>query len=224
MRKFLQSLPPGAEFLIVIVVAFGPFIVESLFAALHPGAGPHHTAESLDYLVAYELALLGALGTFLYFRGWSLKRLGFAPTLLDTAIGLGLGLFVVLSYAFIWSVLATYLPQLAAAASHTEVVTPGVPLVTAASVVIVNPVFEEVFVAGYTITVLKDTRGKSFAFNASVAIRLLYHLYQGVLGVITVIPLGLILAFWYMRTGKLWPLIVAHAALDGVAVVQLVKF
>jgi membrane protease YdiL (CAAX protease family) len=223
MRKLLQSLTPGAEFLIVITVAFGPFIVESLFAALHPVAEPHHSAESLDYLVVYELALLGALGAFLYFRGWSFKRLGFAPTLLDTAIGLGLGLFVILSYAFLWSALATTMPQLAAAASHTQVVAPGVPLLTAASVVLVNPVFEEVFVAGYTMTVLKDTRGESFAFNASVTIRLLYHLYQGVVGVITVIPLGLILAFWYARTGKLWPLIVAHAALDAVGLIQLVK-
>ena len=116
------------------------------------------------------------------------------------------------------------MPQLAVAASHMQVVAPGIPLLTAASVVFVNPVFEEVFVAGYTMTVLKDTRGKSFAFNASVAIRLLYHLYQGVLGVITIIPFGLILAFWYMRTGKLWPLIVAHAVLDAVGLIQLVKF
>lgn len=224
MRKLLQSLTPGAEFLIVIVVAFGPFIVESLFAALHPGAGSRHTAENLDFLVAYELTLLVVLGTFLYFRGWSFKRLGLAPTLLDTAIGLGLGLFVVLTYAFLWSVLAAYMPQLAAAASHTGVAGRSVPLAAAIAFVIVNPVFQEVFVAGYTITVLKDTRGEFFAFNASIAIRLLYQLHQGVLGVITVIPLGLILAFWYTRTGKLWPLIVAHAALDVVGLMQLVKF
>ena len=224
MRKFLQILPPGAEFLIVVTVAFGPFIVESLFAALHPGAEPHHTAQSLNVLGAYELALMALLGAFLYFRGWTFKRLGLAPTLKDTAIGLGLALCAFLSYAFIWTMLATYAPQLVIAAARTEVVGPGLPLVTAIGLAIVNPVFEEVFVAGYTITALKDFRGESYALNASIAIRLLYHLYQGVLGVITVIPLGLIFAFWYVRTGRLWPLIVAHAALDGFALFQMVKF
>jgi membrane protease YdiL (CAAX protease family) len=58
------------------------------------------------------------------------------------------------------------------------------------------------------------------AVNISAAIRLSYHLYQGVAGVLAVVPLGLLFAYWFARTRQLWPLIVAHAILDfaGLAV------
>jgi CAAX protease family protein len=224
MRKFLQPLSPGAEFLIVITVAFGFFIVRSLFSAVHPTIAPHHTGHSLNVLVAYELFLLVMLGTFLHLRGWTLARLGLAPTWKDTAIGVGLALAAYAFYVAGWMALVASAPQLAQAATRMTVVASGVSVPTAIALVLVNPLFEEVFVAGYTISALKDTRGESFATNCSVAIRLLYHLYQGVVGVISIIPTGLIFAFWYLRTGRLWPLIVAHAVLDLTGLLQVVKF
>lgn len=55
------------------------------------------------------------------------------------------------------------------------------------------------------------------AVNVSAVIRLSYHLYQGVVGVLAVVPLGLLFGIWFARTRRLWPLIVAHAILDFVA-------
>lgn len=52
------------------------------------------------------------------------------------------------------------------------------------------------------------------AVNISAAIRLSYHLYQGAAGVLSVVPIGLLFAYWFARTRQLWPLIVAHAILD----------
>ncbi len=54
------------------------------------------------------------------------------------------------------------------------------------------------------------------AVNISAAIRLSYHFYQGVAGVIAVVPVGLLFGYWFARTRQLWPLIVAHAILDFV--------
>jgi membrane protease YdiL (CAAX protease family) len=81
----------------------------------------------------------------------------------------------------------------------------------------VNAAFEEIFVSGYIITALKPSRGASFALNVSVAVRLLYHLYQGQMAMLGVLPVGLVYAFWYARSGRLWPLIVAHALQDVVS-------
>ncbi len=61
---------------------------------------------------------------------------------------------------------------------------------------------------------LKDTRGISFAVNISVAIRLAYHLYQGPAGIINIVPGGLIFAYWFAKTGRLWPVVTAHAIHD----------
>jgi len=81
-----------------------------------------------------------------------------------------------------------------------------------------------VFVAGYVIAALKDVRGTTFAINVSVVIRLVYHLYQGISGVLSIIPMGLIFGYWFARKGRLWPLIAAHALLDLVPFLYMVKF
>jgi membrane protease YdiL (CAAX protease family) len=79
---------------------------------------------------------------------------------------------------------------------------------------IVNPIFEECFLCGYLVTALKDRTGSWTAINISVGIRLICHLYQGIIGVIFIVPFGLIFTYWYARRGRLWPLIVAHALFD----------
>jgi membrane protease YdiL (CAAX protease family) len=74
-----------------------------------------------------------------------------------------------------------------------------------------------VFVCAYIVSALKERRGVAFAVNVSTALRVTYHLYQGAAGVISVVPVGLVFAYYYARNGKLWPLIVAHGILDFIA-------
>ena len=47
--------------------------------------------------------------------------------------------------------------------------------------------------------------------------RLLYHLYQGPLIVIGIVPLGWLSAYVYARWNRLWPIIIAHGILDFIA-------
>ncbi len=46
--------------------------------------------------------------------------------------------------------------------------------------------------------------------SASTLLRFLYHLYQGPLASISILPLGLLFGLVYWRWRNLWPLIVAH--------------
>lgn len=103
---------------------------------------------------------------------------------------------------------------MARAAAELALVAPGlsVPLVIVAS--IINSTFEELFVSGYVIPALRERGSFWTAVNTSIAIRLSYHLYQGPIGVLNIIPVGFLFAVRYARTGQLWPLIVAHAILD----------
>lgn len=50
----------------------------------------------------------------------------------------------------------------------------------------------------------------------------LSHLYQGPAGVVSVTLEGLILALWYMRSGRIFPLIISHYLYDAVQIVQVV--
>lgn len=53
--------------------------------------------------------------------------------------------------------------------------------------------------------------------NVSVAIRASYHLYQGPIGAISLVIVGLMLGWWFVRTGRLWPAIIAHGLIDLLA-------
>jgi len=81
----------------------------------------------------------------------------------------------------------------------------------------INPIFEELFVCAYVIRALERTRSRMFAVNVSVALRASYHLYQGAIGGLVLIAFGLILGWYFARSGRLWPAIVAHGLLDLIA-------
>ncbi len=87
------------------------------------------------------------------------------------------------------------------------------------AVSIINPIFEETFVCGYVVSVLKERADVTTAVTISTAIRLLYHLYQGPIAFISIIPFGLVLGYSYAGTGRLWPVIVAHGLGDFIVFV-----
>ena len=57
------------------------------------------------------------------------------------------------------------------------------------------------------------------ALLASSLLRGAYHLYQGFSAGLGNVVMGLIFAYVWRRTGRLWPLIIAHGIIDSVAYV-----
>lgn len=81
-----------------------------------------------------------------------------------------------------------------------------------------NAVVEEVIAVGYLLTRLRDLSwGPWTAILASALLRGSYHLYQGFGPALGNVVMGLIFGWWYQRTRRLMPLIVAHTLLDVVA-------
>jgi membrane protease YdiL (CAAX protease family) len=52
------------------------------------------------------------------------------------------------------------------------------------------------------------------AVGVSLLVRVLYHLYQGPLGAVYVGAFGLVLSLYYVASGKLFPVVLAHALWD----------
>jgi uncharacterized protein len=216
MRRFLKGLSPTTEFVAVVSVAFGYFVLLSLADAVHVRVGAHHSTGSLIALAVYEIALTAILCAFLATRGWTLERIGLNPSLKDTAAGVVLFFVASVVWYGIWAVIAIIAPDIVrgAAATSQTIVSHGLSMTAVGVVSIVNPIFEETFETAYVMTALRGRVSPVACVNVSVAIRLLCHLYQGTLGVIGIIPIGLMAAYWYLKTGRLWPLIVAHALTD----------
>jgi membrane protease YdiL (CAAX protease family) len=211
--SFLRTLSNRVEFAIVIAVAFGYFILTSIIIALHPAPEAHISEAHLQGLIIYELPVLIALLLFLHLRGWTLARVGLRPSVEDTLVGLGLLVAAYAGAEALWMVVQAIFPEAVRAAADVHLVAPGFALITVLLACALNAVFEELFVCAYVISSLKGAVSPWSAINTSVAIRLLYHLYQGSLA-ISVIAFGLVFAYWYARTGRAWPLIVAHGAAD----------
>lgn len=79
---------------------------------------------------------------------------------------------------------------------------------------------EEVIVVGFLLTRLRQLRVNPWvALAVSSLLRGAYHLYQGFGAGLGNIAMGLVFGYAWQRTGRLWPLIIAHALIDAVAFV-----
>lgn len=196
----------------MILGAFGLFILSSIDSAFAPGPPAAISDDGLIGLVSYEVTVMAVLGIFLALRGWRPADLGMTATFRDIGIGCLVAAASYGAYVAAWTIARPFLP--------TQVdmeISPDLSAATVVMLSLVNGIFEEVFVCGYLINSLKKERSLVFAINVSVAVRLAYHLYQGPLSVVSIVPMGLIFGYWFARTGRLWPLVVAHALMDFLA-------
>lgn len=83
-----------------------------------------------------------------------------------------------------------------------------------------NGFAEEVIVVGYLLTRLRQLRVQPWvALACSALLRGAYHLYQGFGAGLGNVAMGLVFGYSWQRTGRLWPLVLAHGLIDTVAFV-----
>ena len=106
-------------------------------------------------------------------------------------------------------------PHLFAVAKATQIL--GGPRLSLSLVYsILNAVFEELLWLGLGFAAFRRF-GVGVAGTISAALRLLAHVYQGPLALVTVLPVGVVFTLYYVRTRRLWPVVVAHAFQDTLA-------
>lgn len=83
-----------------------------------------------------------------------------------------------------------------------------------------NSVLEEVVVVGYLVTRLRQLgRSAAWAVGIAAVLRGAYHLYQGFGAFVGNAVMGVVFGWFFLRTRRVMPLIVAHTFLDVVAFV-----
>lgn len=217
LQEAIRRLPVGVEFLVVVTCAFGLPIFSSILSlgVTADHALPVFTNAALLATLLFEGVQLGFLAWFLRIRGWTLAKFGLSFSWRGTAAGLALLAFtyaVTLGAQFAAQIIFDY--DLKDAIARAPKVDPDLSMQLVFLASVVNGIFEELFVAGYIITSLTERRGMWVAINTSVVVRLLYHLYQGPIAVMTIVPMGLLYGYVYSRTRQLWPLVVAHVLVD----------
>jgi membrane protease YdiL (CAAX protease family) len=207
LREWCRGLSARTEFIVVTVVGFSYFVASSLVILLSGVRQFELTTSRLLRGAAVEVLILGAVAVFLHARGWRPDRLGLRFSW--GAVAAGVPLFII--YLLLYWVTATLL-LLAVPAVRTVWVfrtTLHAPYALLLLFLIVNSFFEELMVTAYVVEAL-TSKGPALAITASTLLRLGYHLYQGPLAALSIIPLGLLFATLYWRGRNVWPLIVAH--------------
>jgi uncharacterized protein len=166
--------------------------------------------------IAVELVLALTMGYWLWRRGWRPLRTATYPFQpLDLARGMILWAGAIVAVAAWVLVCRAVFPHLFAVAKGTEILgAPRLSLSLAYSVV--NAVFEELLWLGLGFAAFRRF-GMGVAGTISAALRLLAHGYQGPLALVTVLPVGIVFTLYYVRTRRLWPVVVAHAFQDTLA-------
>ena len=231
-----ERRPLRIELAIVLAVTFGLSAVtaalqlaDSVLRGLSAQRIPLNPKRSyfdlidlgLNATVVAQLIGWGALGLYLLWRsglqpaGIGLTRFHWRPDLLG---GLGLAALIGLPG------LALYL---AARALHinASVIPSGlgdtwwrVPMLVLTA--FADGWAEEVIVVGYLLTRLNQLGGRPWGSLVwSSLLRGAYHLYQGFGAGLGNIAMGLVFGYAWQRTGRLWPLVIAHGLIDTVAFV-----
>jgi membrane protease YdiL (CAAX protease family) len=200
-----------AEALIVTGVCFGWAIWISLASVLggyRDGGG--FTDGGIYEMVVLEFVCAAISVVILRLRGYDVASLVPEVTLRDTLLGLLLmvvgNLVANLAVDPFW---AGHAEQPIERIAHATAVSGPAVLVLG----FVNGTFEEVFLLGFLQRGLQ-ARGLSIALGVTLLVRVLYHLYQGPLGALSVLAIGLVQGLWYARFKRLWSPVFAHVMWD----------
>jgi uncharacterized protein len=218
--------PPGSprvlrlELGLVLLLAFSPGILGLLLLALGPQGTAEVEAELVPSLVSivFELFLSWSpvlVVGFLLARnreGWP----GIGLTRLRPC-DLARGAILWVASFFLVLVLA----QLFQFFGQREVdfLPEGLPLwfrsLQAVLIAVTAGVTEEIVVRGYAQTRLEQLRAPmAVILLLPTALWGVLHVYQGVGAALTIFCLGLMYAWYFQRTRRLWPLILAHILFD----------
>jgi hypothetical protein len=199
-----------AEAFAVVAICFGLLIWQSVQAVLAGFPTSPFTDDGTLWLVATELVLAAAALSLLHARGFAVATLYPPPSVVGALQGAGL--YVVFWLAAVLA-MAPFSSGLADQPIGTMVSEARMSLGVVVLLAVVNATFEEIFLLGFLVRGLRGF-GLSAAIGISLLVRLLYHLYQGPLGAVSLLVFGLVVTLYFAASNKLWPPVFCHMLAD----------
>jgi membrane protease YdiL (CAAX protease family) len=202
VKPFIRSLPPPAEFCLILFIGFGLSIAFEIWAI-----ALRYTIVIDDMgLLKNLVQKLLCLGTILWIgrvRGWSVSTFGWRISWKGTVAGILLFIIVTTVKILVLISLGAIHPE------RPGVVFAGLTVPAIILLALINPFFEELLEAGYFIHALQRY-GMWLCVLASSVFRGLLHVYQGYNSAAAILVGGLFIGFAYWRWRQLWPLVIAH--------------
>lgn len=175
----------------------------------------------LNATFVVQLIAWGGLGLYLLWRsGLSPARIGLARFQWRADLTGGVGLAALIGLPGLALYLAARALRLNASVVPSSLGDTWWRIPMLLLVAFANGWAEEIIVVGYLLTRLEQLGvGARAALVWSSVLRGCYHLYQGFGAGLGNVAMGLVFGYAWQRTGRLWPLVIAHGIIDTVAFV-----
>ena len=190
--------------------------------ALNPRRSPFDLIDlGLNLAWVFELLAWGALGLYLLWRSdFGPAKIGLGPIQWRPDLLGGVGLALLIGLPGLGFYLLSRVMGMNANVEPAELYDTWWRIPVLLLVSFANGWAEEIIVIGFLLTRLRQLKFSPLAAVIITSLlRGLYHLYQGFGAGLGNVAMGLVFGYVYLRTGRLWPLIVAHALIDAVAFV-----
>lgn len=222
VKSFIRNLPVSAEICFVILICFGLSLftsIRGIASHLMHDAKPFPISDRIVlWLVGYELLAFLVVLWIARVRGWSIKAFGLRVSWKWTGAGILLLIVTLVVLSFQTVIFNLLNPPDGKVEPLTN---GGLTLPFAILLAVINPIFEELMEVGYVVHALKPY-GVWPAVLVSAFFRALLHGYAGFNLAAGVLLLGLIFGSAYAWWRQLWPLVLAHALIDFVALYRLI--
>lgn len=88
--------------------------------------------------------------------------------------------------------------------------------------IIINSLYEEIVIRAYLITEVKDlSNSPTFAVILCVLIMTSYHIYQGLLPLLSIAAIFLIFSIYYVKKKRIMPVILAHTYMNIISFIAI---
>ncbi len=196
--------------------------LSSQTVALNPSRSPYGLIDlGLNLAGVFQLLAWGALAVYLLWRsGFSpaqigLGRIRWRPDVLG---GVGLAALIGVPGLAVYQIARTL--GVNASVEPAELYDTWWRIPVLLLLAFGNGWAEEVIVVGFLLTRLRQLKVNPWlALAISSLLRGAYHLYQGFGAGLGNVAMGMVFGYAWQRTGRLWPLIIAHTLINAVAFV-----
>ena len=209
-----------SEIALVLGVPTLLFLSSSIrWRLLHHGAVVF-TDSRLLITLGLEAVITAALLPYLLRRGWNPLKVAPPPEAPDILRGVLVWLAILAALYFTLFIVYLVSPGTVTSLQARQF-TGSISPIVVISASLLNPIFEEFLWLGYAIPAVASRFGLGVASAVSVILRVSVHLYQGKLAFISVLPIAIVLTLYFVRTGRLWPTVVAHVIIDALGLSRL---
>lgn len=190
--------------------------------ALNPSRSPYALIDlGLNLASLFQLLAWGALAVYLLWRsGFSPAQIGLGRIrpCSDVVGGVGLAVLIGVPGLALYQIARMLGVNVSVEAAELYDAWWRIPMLLLLA--FGNGWAEEVVVVGFLLTRLQQLRINPWlALAISSLLRGAYHLYQGFGAGLGNVAMGVVFGYVWQRTGRLWPLIIAHTLIDAVAFV-----